>query len=470
MSITEQEAAAAEAADGDGPPNGAERSQRSSASKRLGRVTTRLALAGGSVAVVGILTGPLQARALGPTGRGELAAVMTPLGFLPTLASLGLGTYVERMVARGKRPGLALGSLLPVCLAIGFGIAALSPLIAGALANGRAVVYTMLVVGLVLFPLSAFLLTLLNVSIGLEEWRPVTICRVIPPAAQLVFIPALFLTHTLTVTSSAVVSFAANMTMLLPLWSTWRRCRPLGFQLAELRAGVVYGAKCWVGGLSSLANSRLDQLLMVALVSSRVLGLYAIAATLATFFISPFVSAISTAAGPRLSRGADELAQRLCRMSLYGAMVVGLGVAVLSPFVLRYVFGPAFTPALPMTLILLVGTVPNAAGGLLSVSVSADGHPGYSARGETLALIVTVAGLAVALPTLGDVGAALVSLAAYTTQFAYMLYAAKRIHGGLYRDYLVLNANDRQTLSALVGRRVTRLSAFVARVASLGTA
>ena len=102
MSITEQEAVAVEAADGDGAPSGAERSQGSSGSKRLGRVTTRLALAGGSVALVGILTGPLQARALGPTGRGELAAVMTPLGFLPTLASLGLGTYVERMVARGK--------------------------------------------------------------------------------------------------------------------------------------------------------------------------------------------------------------------------------------------------------------------------------------------------------------------------------------------------------------------------------
>jgi O-antigen/teichoic acid export membrane protein len=458
LSITEQEVAAVEAADGDAPPVSAEDTERTAAGTRLSRVTARLTLAAGSVALVGIVTGPLQARALGPTGRGELAAIMTPLGFLPTLASLGLGTYVERMVARGKRPGLALGSLLPVCLAIGFGVAALSPLIAGALASGRAVVYTMLVAGLVLFPFSAFALMLLNVSIGLEDWRPVMTCRVIPPAAQLLLIPALFLTHTLTVTSGAIVSFAASLTMLVPLWGTWRRCRPLGFELSELRAGVAYGAKCWVGGLSSLANSRLDQLLMVALVSSRVLGLYAIAATLASFFISPIVSAITTAASPRLSRGADELAQRLCRMSLYGTMVVGLGVAVLSPFVLRYVFGPAFTPALPMTLILLVGTVPSAAGGLLSVSVSADGHPGWSARGETLALIVTVGGLAVALPALGGVGAALVSVVAYTTQFAYMLYAARRIHGGRYHDYLVLNAADRQILSGLVRRRAARFS------------
>ena len=326
---------------------------------------------------------------------------MTPLGFLPTFASIGLGTYVSRMVARGKRTGVVLGSLLPVCLAIAFVIALLSPLIAGAFASGRAVVYTMLVVGLVSFPLSVFILMLLDVSMGLEDWRPVMTCRVIPPAAQLVFIPVLFLTHTLTVTSAAIVSFAASMTLLLPLWGTWRRCRPLGFELAELKTGVVYGAKCWVGGLSNLANNRLDQLLMVAVVSSSVLGLYAIAVTLATFFINPIVSAIGTAASPRLSRGADDLAQRLCRMSLYGVAVVALGVAVLSPFILRYVFGPAFTPALPMTLILLVGTVPNAAGGLLSVSISADGHPGLSARGETLALVVTVAGLAVALPTLG---------------------------------------------------------------------
>ena len=456
MSITEQGAGAVDAADGEASPSSPEGTEGTAAGKRLSRVTARLTLAAGSVALVGIVTGPLQARALGPAGRGELAAVMTPLGFLPTLASLGLGTYVERMVARGKRPGVALGSLLPVGLAIGFVIAALSPLIAGALANGRAVVYTMLIVGLVLFPLSAFILTLLNVSIGLEDWRPVTTCRVIPPAAQLVFIPALFFMHMLTVTSAAIVSFAASMTMLVPLWGTWRRCRPLGFELTELGTGVAYGAKCWVGGLSSLANSRLDQLLMVALVSSRVLGLYAIAVTLATFFISPFVSAITTAAGPRFSRGADELAQRLCRTSLYGAMVVGLGVAVLSPFVLRYVFGPAFSPALPMTLILLVGTIPSAAGGLLSVSISADGHPGFSARGETLALIVTVAGLAVALPTLGGVGAALVSVLAYTVQFAYMLRTAKRIHGGRYSDYLLPTSDDRHRLTALLRRRAMR--------------
>lgn len=457
MSVVEHEVLPVEVADGGASSAGSEASVKRTPTPRLSRITARLTMANGSVALVGVLTGPLQARALGPVGRGELAAIMTPLGFLPTLASLGLGTYVERMVARGKRPGVALGSLLPVCLAIGFAIAAVSPLIAGALANGRAVVYTMLVAGLVLFPFSMFVLMLIDVSVGMEEWRPVMTCRVIPPLAQAIFIPALFLTHRLTVTSAAIVSFGASMTLLLPLLGTWRRCRPLGFEIAELRAGVVYGAKCWVGGLSSLANSRLDQLLMVALVSSRVLGLYAIAVTLATFFINPIASAISTAAGPRVSRGADELAQRLCRMTLYGAMIVGLGIAVLSPFVIRYAFGAAFAAALPMTLILLVGTVPNAAGGILSMSVSASGHPGYSARGETLGLVVTVIGLAVALPTLGGIGAALVSVAAYTTQLVYMVRVARRFHGGSYHDYLILNSQDRQILRGVLRRRVVRL-------------
>jgi O-antigen/teichoic acid export membrane protein len=456
VSITEQENPAVEAPDLSASPANEQTAARSSPT-RLSRVTARLTMANGSVALVGILTGPLQARALGPVGRGELAAIMAPLGFLPTFASLGLGTYVSRVVARGRRPGLALGSLLPVCLAIGLVIAAASPFIAGALANGRAVVYTMLMVGLVAFPLSAFILMLLDVSIGLEDWRPVMRCRVIPPAAQLVCIPVLFLTHTLTVASASIVSFAASMILLVPLLGTWRRCRPLGFDRAELRTGVSYGAKCWVGGLSSLANNRLDQLLMVAFISSRTLGLYAIAVTLATFFISPIASAIGTAAGPRVSRGADDLAKRICRMTLYGALVMALGVAVLSPLVLRYVFGPAFVAALPMTLILLVGTVPNAAGGMLSMSVSTAGHPGYSARAETLGLVVTVAGLAVALPTLGGVGAALVSVAAYSAQFGYMLRGAKRIHGGRYHEYLLLNANDRHLLGGIVRRRFARL-------------
>lgn len=73
-----------------------------------------------------------------------------------------------------------------------------------------------------------------------------------------------------------------------------------------------------------------------------------------------------------------------------------------------------------------------------------------------------------ALPTLGGVGAALVSVAAYSTQLAYMLRAARRIHGGRYHDYLVFNASDRRILHAVLRRRIAAFSRFIQGLGSTG--
>lgn len=416
----------------------------------LGGVTTRLALSIASATVVGVITGPLQARALGPAGRGELAAIMTPFLFLPTLASVGLGSYATRAVAIGKRPGQALGSLLPVALAIGVVIAATSPVIAGLLAGGRAVVYTMLIIGLVAFPVSMFTGMLLDVSIGLEDWGPVTAVKLMPAVVQLVGIPLLFVTNNLTVTSAAIVTYVGNSLFLIPTIRIFREALPLEFDLSELRRGVSYGAKCWLGGISNLANARLDQLLMIRLVSSSVLGEYSVGVVVAGFFVSPVAAAISATANARFARDGADLTRRLCRMVLFGTAVTCVCVGVITPVAIHYVYGPAFDAAVPMTLILLLGTVPNAAGGILNTSVSAHGNPGKPARAEGLALIITVGGLAVMLPILGGIGAAIVSVVAYTAQFAYMLVAAKRLHGGAYRDYLVPSHYDLQILRSMI--------------------
>jgi O-antigen/teichoic acid export membrane protein len=456
--VDDEEGTSSEALQDSAPPTLTEApAVRPSTRRRgLGAITGRLTASTVSVALVGIVTGPLMARALGPAGRGEYAAILVPFGFLPTIASAGLGSYATRAVARGQDPGEQLGSLLPVAMLIAFVIAAASPVIAGLFAGGRAVVYTMLMVGFVTFPVGMFTNMLVEVAIGLEQWGPVLMCRFIPPMLQLIGIPLLFFTGNLTVTTAAVMSFVGGLLTLLPVLGVWRFARPLKFNAAELRAGVAFGAKCWFGGLSSLANARLDQLLMTRLVSSAVLGVYAVAVNLATFVISPVVSAVTTAAAPRMARGAEDLTTGLCRLAIIGATAVCLCMGVLSPFVLHYVFGPSFEAALPMTLILLAGTIPNSVGGILNTSVSAHGQPGYAARGETLALVVTVGGLLVALPTLGGVGAAIVSVIAYTTQSGYMVRVAKRVHGGRYRDYLVPTRAEFAMLGSELARRWAR--------------
>lgn len=427
---------------------------------QLSRVTERLTLINFTIGAFAFVTAPLQARALGPTGRGELAAILLPFAFLPSLASIGVGSYAGRAVARGGDPAKAFGSLLPVTLLLGIVVAASAPILASFLAGGRSIVDSMLIVGLALFPIGMVTNLLIDISIGQEDWAPVMAYRLIPPILQLVGIPVLFFSGTLTVASASIVTFASSVLLLIPIIGVFRRCWPLIFDLQELKSGVSYGAKCWVGGLSNLANARLDQLLMIRMVPSAVLGVYAIAVNLATFFVTPVVGAVQTAATASLSRDATELGRSLCRMTLFGAAGVGLVVGALSPFVLHYLFGPGFDKALPMTLILIVAGVPNAGGAILNASVSSHGRPDLPAWGEGIALIVTVGGLIVALPTLGGVGAALVSAAAYSTQFTFLLFSARKVLGGRLRDYLIPTARDAQLVRHLV---VTRMGSLVPR-------
>src|SRR5215207_4540866 len=63
-----------------------------------------------------LVSGPLLARALGPAGRGDLAAILVPAALLPTLADLGLSTYVVRQVSKGIPPSTVLGAIAPVAV------------------------------------------------------------------------------------------------------------------------------------------------------------------------------------------------------------------------------------------------------------------------------------------------------------------------------------------------------------------
>ena len=56
--------------------------------------------ANGGLAVLNFASGTLAARLLGPTGRGELAAIQTWAGFLATVATLGLTEAVVLFCAR----------------------------------------------------------------------------------------------------------------------------------------------------------------------------------------------------------------------------------------------------------------------------------------------------------------------------------------------------------------------------------
>jgi O-antigen/teichoic acid export membrane protein len=224
------------------------------------------------------------------------------------------------------------------------------------------------------------------------------------------------------------------------------------------REGTAFGLKAWLTGVSHLANSRLDQLLMVGLVESSELGLYAVAATAAEM---PGLLAVAVGGAllPRVAAGDREITARSLRITLVLVGLMSLVLAVLAKPLLTLVFGTGFAAAATAMQILLIGGIFAAASRVLMSSVIGAGRPGAAAFAQFVALTITVAGLLYALPLYGIIGAAVVSFAAYAASFVVLFAVASQLLGGRWRDYLVPRAEDSQLVIRQVREMITRREA-----------
>jgi O-antigen/teichoic acid export membrane protein len=400
-------------------------------------------LAAGNLAfnLLGLLTGLILARALGPEGRGTLAAILVPVAIAPYVAGVGLSSFALRTSARGERPGVLIPTLALLALLIGLVLLPVLPWIVSLFAEGRDVVETYLLAGLIALPLFIMAPVQVGVVTGLERWNLVVSTRVLQPLAALIWLLTLWVTGNLTVASAAIAVLASALIVLIPTLTVLRGEGRPRIDLGLARRALGFGVRAWPGTLSQIANARLDQLLMVPLVPPRQLGLYVLAYTVST---GPSIlgTAISSAIQPRVARGEYPMVAAGSRIVLPTVALAGALIAIACPTLLPLIFGSAFEGATPLAWILLAAAVPGQVALFLGEALSAGGRPGLATAGQLIALAVTVPGLLLLLGPLGAYGAAIVSCAAYAAYFAFALYAAHRHFGGRVLDYLVPRAAD----------------------------
>jgi O-antigen/teichoic acid export membrane protein len=422
---------------------------------RLLGVVGRLGSVNVAVLALGVITAPLQARALGPEGRGLLAAIMVPVTLAPWIAGLGLSQYATREVARGRHAGTVFASSVAATLPSCALLLVLAAPIASLVAGGRDVVYTYVLLGLFLVPLSISTEILGGVAQGRQEWSRLASMRMVPAVLGTISVVVLYVSDSLTVETAAITFIVAGLLAVVPLLPLLRQMRPFKAQRAVAGEGLRFGVKAWVAILGNLANVRLDQLLMIRLVDERQLGLYAVSLTISSL-PGQVTSALSTGVFPRVAAGERSLPARVLRITLAAALLIGLGLALITLPLLEIVFGSDFLDAAPMIWILLAAGIPVTGVRLLSTSLTSGGRPGAAAYGEVVALAITVPGLLLLLQPLGGVGAAIVSLLAYTASFVYLLVVARRHFAGTFREFLIPTRADASSVADAVRSEMPR--------------
>jgi O-antigen/teichoic acid export membrane protein len=374
-----------------------------------------------------VLTGPVLARGLGPSARGDLAAVLMSSIVLSWVLSCGIpiaSAYFVDLVP--ERQLLATITC--------FGVAVTGPICAGlwfvlpAFLHGHsqtALLWARL--ALVAAPFSVGFQSALEIrrrqsaGAGWNRWRSAPL--VLPAVGVIVLA---LIGHLTLQTALAAYFIGGSAPMLLlvsrlacsdgssarPSWAVFKQLLPFAAQSAVVTA-------------ANAVSVRVDQVALTAMVPSRQLGLYAVAVT-ASSVSGPLTSGLSLAlfghhrddhAGGRTSRRF----RRTAALTFLLSCLTAGAVALAAPFVIPLAFGSAFQGAVTPVWILLPGQVATDVLGVLTTGLYAEGRPKEAMRAALLGGSITIAGLALLVPRFGISGAAWTTTLSFTAQVVFLV-------------------------------------------------
>jgi O-antigen/teichoic acid export membrane protein len=393
-----------------------------------GKVIARTAGFNMATTIATGLGGVIVARALGPSVRGEYAAITAWFGISCLLGQMGQPAALCFYVA--KDPGRArdyIATSRTMMLATGMLALVAGLLLASTLsrgnpevADGYRIAFATSIVTYVgtayTYPLQAR---------HLLQWN---IVRAVQPVLSLFALCTLWLLKLLTL-NVALIVMAATLVLQLG-WAYWS-CRRNSLASGRRRASLLRPLAAY--GIAQIAaltpvtvNAQLDQLVLSQTVAPADLGRYAIAVSLTSLPL-PLVAAVGNVAFPRLAaqRVAADAARRMQQRAIFAS--AGIAVAMLVPLALiaywlvPFLFGAGYREAVPMVWILTPGAVFLACGQVAGDLLRGRNHPAVVAWAQGLAAVFTVILLIALLPVMGVYGAAVASTIAYGIALVAML-------------------------------------------------
>jgi O-antigen/teichoic acid export membrane protein len=415
----------------------------------------------GTIQLIQAVVGVLLARILGPSDRGELAAVILWPTLMTTIGSIGLAQAATYHASRASRLGVVVGSTLAIVavdsvLLVALGWAIL-PLALGG--HDSEVVHEaqLFLTGFV--PLNLLAVSMMSILNGSHRFAWFQSLRLIMIGSTAIGIGLLAVTGEMTVSSAAVAylaGFAIAAAVALTVTVRSVGVAEVGFSRESARDLLGFGSKSMLSQSMWTLNERVDQLVISVFFSTTSLGLYVVAVTL-TSLTTLIGFSFALVALPMIARlkvlsEQQQMARLIVSATLVCATLVSIPIFVFEPALIRLLFGDSFASAAGVGRVLLVAGVVFGLNRVLEALLQAVGRPLESSIGEGVALAVTAAGLAALLPTLGIMGAGITSLLAYSASSTFMV---RRASGALGVSSLSLLKPERGMIQGF--RSIIRL-------------
>lgn len=416
------------------------------------RGTTITFSAGVLSLLVGVGTSVILARVLGPEGKGIYSLAMLLPSLIVTFGNLGIGPATVYYVARDEfRRQVILGN--NVLLSLGIGITGILAGLVVILFFREAVVPGVppgyLLLALVLVPVEIFFSYVRYVLLGAQRIKEFNYVQIVQAALFLGLI------------ALALLGLRAGVTgAILAGLITWLIVDALLFCLAKKVAGGIdfkpdalyvkqattYGLQAHLANILGFLNYRIDIFLVNGFLGPAAVGLYTVGVGLVEklWMIS---QAASTVLFPRVAAETEEERQKeftplVARTVLWATALGALVLALLSHWIVLFLYSEAFLPAVKALQALLVGIVALSAGRVLSNDLAGRGRPILNAYGGAATVAANVILNILWIPRFGIVGAAWASTVSYFVSFLFALFFYCRLSGNRWPVAIIPQRGD----------------------------
>lgn len=426
------------------------------------------------MSVLGIFTGVMAARLLGPKGRGELAAIQAWPTALASLSLLGTSEAVLYFCAKEPQKRAAYFSaalLIGTAGALFFSVAGFVAMPWLLASQSSAVVWG---ARIFLFQIWMYLLIAMPTEVlraagRFTAWNLLRLCPMLLWAGILA---VAWLAGERRAVPVASAYIAVGWLILVPAVLLLRRegLSAVIPRRQELRETLKFGLPAVGTFMPRMLNLRLDQILMAGLLPAATLGQYVVAVAWGSAGAS-LMHGLSAVVVPKLAAqrgygarsGGLDLA-RATRLGTLTGVFTAVVLLILAPIGIRVFFGGRFSPAISVARLLAIAGGFSGLNMVLSEGMRGLGRPAAVLRAELAALIVTVGGLWLLLRPMGIYGAALVSLLAYFVTVCWLLTEARLVTQVSIGKFIFPRRADLLVLTTVIGELSGNLAARSATV------
>lgn len=369
----------------------------------------------GSLAV-GLISGVVTARTLGPSDRGDYSVVVLLVGLAGLLSGLGLAdAAVYHVRSTGRRlQDVAGGTLTVVLVATGVACVAVAVAVRVLLPDAETGLLLAAAAAVASAAVAALLSTLL---LAVGGSRAASFGFLLVSTATTVAVVVLLVVRPggvrSAVAAGAVGSSVGVAWLFLALRQRGVLVLPRSVDRPYLRGALRYGLPVQLGALLTAVAARVDLLVVFTLLGSAAAGQYSVALTMASVATAP-ASAVSWGAFPQLAASAENDVVLLVRRCLRAGLTVTLLVAPVllgGSLLIPAVYGAEYEPAAVPGVLLAISGLLTGLQYLTARLAAARGRPRALPLSSLAFLGVMLGGDLLLVPAWGLVGAAVAAVA-----------------------------------------------------------